>query len=182
MNILKIKIVKGQSIIELIGGLIIIIPIVILLLDLAIIVMAVQTNENIAKNAARVASQSDPLSAQAKAQALVNQASFTLGSFIKSIKMTNYSTNLTSTDIQNWINNGGIVVHSNGSIDIPGQVSITTTIKVQGFIIPLFLSSGQPINFKSTHQYPFSFASYDPTATANPWTIPASGASYMYNQ
>ena len=182
MKFVNSKLINGQSITELVVSIIIIIPVVLFLFDLAIMIIAVQTNDHIAKNAARVASQSDPLSAKLKAQTLISQARHNIQPFIKSLTMTNYSTNLTSQDILNWQNNGGLVLHVSTTNTVPGIVSITTQIKVQGFIIPWFIASGQNMSFNSTHQYPFSFASYDPAATANPWAIPATGSSSAFNQ
>lgn len=174
--------IKAQSIIELITGILVAIPAFFVLFDLAIIVIAVQINDNIAKNACRIASQGDPITAQARALTSVIQASKGYGSLIKSPKLANYITNLTSNDISTWQKTGGIIVHYTGSGSVPGEVSITTSIEIQPFIIPWFISGGKNFVFKASQKFPFSYASYDPASTANPWLIPNSSATYAEQQ
>lgn len=51
---------RGQSIIETVVGIIFLIPIVLFLLDVAVLVLSNQANDNLAKNAARAAASATP--------------------------------------------------------------------------------------------------------------------------
>jgi len=72
--------VRGQSLVELLGGLIVLIPVLMLLVDLVVIFMAVQVNDTACRDAARAAANGRPIDYNGKsatsfgrAQAVVNQ-------------------------------------------------------------------------------------------------------------
>ncbi len=170
--------IQAQSLVELTTGLVVLIPVLMLFFDLALMVIAVQTNNNIARNAARVASMGSPLQYQSRAQASVNQAALSHNGPITKIVMVSATTNLTPTDITNWENSGGLVVHLNGSQTYPGIVYVTTKISVKPFLISI-VTNNKPLSFTTVQSYPFSAVLYDPASgtNSNPWTLPATGGN-----
>lgn len=78
---------RAQSIVELVAGVILIIPVVLLLIDLATLVLGVTSNDNLCREAARAASAGDPDSANARATAIVNQANLTKGGVIAKFEL-----------------------------------------------------------------------------------------------
>ena len=174
MSNLSKRVKSAQSLVELATGITVLIPVVLLFFDLSLIVIAVQTNENIAKNAARVASMGSPLQYQSRAQSSVNQAANNHSGPISNISLVSATTNLTQNDILTWESSGGLVVHQNGNSTQPGIVTVTTQVKVKPFIISIF-SSGAPLSFKASRSFPFSSVMYDPALNTNPWALPPTG-------
>lgn len=129
----------AQSTMELIGGLIILVPIILFLIDLSTIVLAAFKNDSVCREACRAAASGDPKDSQKLAEAEIskyNQA----GSF------ASYS--LSGTQV-----NG--VEPNSGQGLISGDVSVKTTARVHapfiiGFVCPT-------VELQAEQSFPFTF-------------------------
>ena len=87
---------------ELCAGLIILVPLVLVLFDLAVIVIGVQVNDQTCRQAARAASSGDPATARQRADAIIaranQQGSSMLSNFTLDQFIFNPGTVLTDTD------------------------------------------------------------------------------------
>ncbi len=188
---------SGQTLLELVATLIILIPTVLLFLDLLLIAVVVQINDDVARNATRQASNGAPSSPGSpggsgagtlasiapqsyyRAKVYVDQANKSHSGAIANIAITNSWTNLTSADIQNWQISGGELLHHQGNQVSTGLVSITTSVQVRPFVLPWVLASSKVMTFNATHTFPFSYVGYysgsgNPNSN-NPWTIIPTG-------
>ncbi len=191
----------GQTLLELAAILMVIIPTVLLFLDLVLIAAVVQINDNIARNAARQAANGPPTSvggssssgsgmlatiapqAYNRANACVAQANKSYSGVIANFAIANSWTNLTSADIQNWQISGGELLHYSGNQISTGLVSITTTVQVKPFLLPLVLASSKVMTFNATHTFPFSYVGYySGNQHSNPWTIIPTGSQTSAKQ
>ena len=84
---------SGQHIIELMAGLMALIPVIMVLIDIAIILTAVNINDSVCRDAARAAAQGDPEPTGgdpgpiARAQAVVDQRQSQIGGYITKIEL-----------------------------------------------------------------------------------------------
>lgn len=144
---------RGQSTVELCAGLIILIPLVLVLFDLAVIVIGVQVNDQTCRQAARSASSGDPATAQQRAQAIISRAnqqgSSMLSNFTLSGFIFNPGTILTDTDALRAPNGYG------GTVS--GTVTVRTTVEIRPFIVPAVYSGGAPLVFVASQTFPFTF-------------------------
>lgn len=140
---------RGQSIIELVCGLIILVPLTLVLFDLAAIVLCVQTNDSTCRDAARAAASGPPdTSMQSRAQAVVARANNrTGGVMVSNYKLINV--NSSAGTISNVIQTYG------GAVS--GTVTVTTSVDVRPFIVSIVYSGGQPLTFQSKQTFPFTY-------------------------
>lgn len=144
----------GQSMVELVCGLFILIPLVLVLFDLAVIVIAVQVNDQTCRQAARAAASGDPNSANARAQAVVARANQQGSSMMSNYTLSALVFNPASLPAQ-----ATALQYSNGGFGgtLTGTVSVDTTVDVKPFIVPYVYSGGAPLTFRSSQTYPFSY-------------------------
>jgi hypothetical protein len=95
---------SGQSMVELLGGLVILIPVVLVLLDLAIIVIAVQVNDGACRDAARAAAAGRPVAytnangttfpetAKSRAQGVITRAAAGAKGYISVLELVDADT------------------------------------------------------------------------------------------
>ena len=126
---------KGQSIVETVVGIIFLIPIVLFLLDIAVLVMANTANDNLAKSVARAAaSAKDSSSGEGTAQAAVNAARTTADTMAESSIinkpggsfLTGFCWNQDGTP-----NTQGTSWPSSSPQPSTGNVAVVTTMKVK---------------------------------------------------
>ena len=145
---------RGQSTVELCAGLIILVPLVLVLFDLAVIVIGVQVNDQTCRQAARSASSGDPSSAQQRAQAIIARANQQGSSMLSNFTLSSFtlspSTILTDTD-KLRAENGGF----GGTVT--GTVTVQTTVEIRPFIVPIVYSGGHPLVFTASQTFPFTF-------------------------
>lgn len=142
---------KGQSTVELVCGLFILIPLVLVLFDLAVIVIGVQVNDQTCRQAARAAASGDPGSAQQRAQAVVaranQQGSSMLSNYTLTLPLTFNPANV-ATQAANLVPYGGTV---------SGTVTVETTVDIRPFLVPYVYSGGAPLTFRSSQTFPFTY-------------------------
>ena len=151
---------RGASIIEMVTGLIVVIPVILLLIDLVLITLGVQINDHAAREADRLAASGDPSQAQSRAQAVIDRINKNTGGYVSNVtlKSLNFNpTNLLATEAS-LIPYGGVV---QGSVTVNTQVTVT----------PIAIScvySG-PYTFQSSQTCPIT---YDVPNTAGGQPIP----------
>jgi len=64
---MKIRSTKAVTLLEMVMGLIVLMPVLLMVMDLTVITLAVQINDNAAREAVRLAASGDPNQAQARA-------------------------------------------------------------------------------------------------------------------
>lgn len=156
MKILRSE--KGQSLAELGAGMMVFVPIILLLIDCAIIMIGVSTNEALCRDAARAASSGPPgilVSGNhavstgglpyKRALAVVKDI-YKLGGMVKVKETLQVKEDLREPLPQNP--QGGPVI---------GQVTVETTVDVSPpFLIRIFVENGI-YEFKNTQSYPYTY-------------------------
>lgn len=139
---------RGQSSVELVCGLILLVPLVLLLFDLCIVVLAVQINDSTCREAARVASTGDPTNANTRATAVVARANKQGSSMLSNFTLVSCNSSVTAADIAALQPYGGPVT---------GTVSVVTRVDVKPFIVKYAYGGGAPLQFQSSQTFPFTF-------------------------
>lgn len=164
---------RGQSIVELCVGLMVLVPIVLLVFDLAVIVMAVQVNDSTCREAARVAASGNlgdlgppaSLSLNAsdiykRADAVVKRANTQSAGILSNFKLLSVTTNPPEASIAGTITSlttgpGGPGTGPGGPVT--GTVSVVTTVEVRPFLVKYAYSGGAPLVFQSSQSFPFTY-------------------------
>ena len=141
---------KGQSIIELGAGLLVLIPIVLSIFDLAILVIAVQVNDTACREAARIAASGDPGSASTRANSVIARANSTSSGMVSNFRII--SVDLVPPDVANQV----AALQPYGGT-ITGTVTVTTDVDVKPFIVQWVYSGGKPLTFRSKQSFPFTY-------------------------
>lgn len=144
---------RAQSLVELSVGLIALIPIILVIFDLAIIVIGVQMNDSTCREAARIAASGSPDQATAtqRAQAVINRAN-----------------NRASGMLSNFVlPPGGVVLNGvnptqqaqalqyGGSVS--GTVTVTTQVTIRPFVVQMVYNGSNPLVFQSKQTFPFTY-------------------------
>lgn len=156
---------RGQSIVELCVGLTVLVPIVLLVFDLAVIVMAVQINDSTCREAARVAASGNladlgppmnlPLSGSdiyKRADAVVKRANTQSAGILSNFKLLSVTTSPPESSIAATISALG----TTGG-PVTGTVTVITTVEVRPFLVKYAYSGGAPLVFQSGQSFPFTF-------------------------
>ncbi|HMY03648.1 MAG TPA: hypothetical protein PKA48_09850 [Candidatus Obscuribacter sp.] len=140
---------RGQSSVELVAGLIILVPIVLVLFDLAVIVLGVQINDSTCREAARVASIGDPTDCDKRARAVVARANAQGSSMLSNFQMFSCTSTVTPAQVNAMkLNFGG---------PVSGTVTVVTRVDIHPFVVHYAYSGGAPITFQATQTYPFTY-------------------------
>jgi hypothetical protein len=152
MAVSKRKRKRGQSIIELAVGLMALIPIVLVVFDLAVIVIGVQINDSTCREAARVAASGNPVDANARAAAVVaranQRATGMLSNFVL-VSVTNTADMAALTDPNSNINKYGGPVQ--------GTVTVQTEVDIKPFVVQYAYNGKSPLKFRSQQSFPFTY-------------------------
>lgn len=136
---------KGQGIVELVAGIIVVVPIVLLLVDLGSLVIGVTSGDNVCREAARLASIGDPSQVQQRAQQVINEANASKGGII-----VNYTLNQAAAQ------NVQIPPAASGGV-VQGNVSVDSSITVAPpFILKAMAGNGSFV-FSSHQSFPITF-------------------------
>ena len=140
---------KGQSIIELAVGLIALIPIVLVIFDLAVIVIAVQINDSTCREAARVAASGRPGDQTSRAQAVVNRANAKTTGMLSNFQLVGTpNSTVTQTTADALAPYGG---------SLNGTVTVTTQVDVKPFVVQVVYNGGGPLTFRSQQTFPITY-------------------------
>lgn len=124
---------SGQSIIETVVGIIIIIPIVVLLLDVALLVLANSANDNLAKSCARAAASATNGAGTGNGNQALQAAQNIANNFQQSLIIQRVGGNFVTGFCWNPDAPGFAKVNSGnlqGPDPAPGQVAVLTTMRV----------------------------------------------------
>lgn len=147
---------KGQSLIEVLVGITVLIPVALLMLDLTIIVWAVQSNDVLCRTAARAAATGNPEQATSRAQTVIDRArSRSAGSMISDFELISpVETKITGSPVaevdaalEKQVNPGGPVT---------GAVTVTTEVEVKPFMVHMLYGSKQ-LRFRTQQVFPISY-------------------------
>ncbi len=140
----------GQSIVELCAGIMVLVPIVLVLFDLTVIVLAVQLNDSTCREAARVGSLGDPdaTACQNRVLAVINRANKGGSSMLSNFTLVSCTNTVTAAQVAALSPYGGPVT---------GTVTVVTQVDVKPFVVHLIYAGGPAIVFRSSQSYPFTF-------------------------
>jgi Flp pilus assembly protein TadG len=147
----------GFALVELAVGLVLLLPVALVLLDFAVIVMSVQVNDSICREAARAAATGDPNNASARATAIVNVAKSGDRAFVSNIRLITVSSTVTAAELAKLTPYGG---------PVQGSVTVQTSIEVRPFIVQWAYNGKSPLIFHSKQTFPYSY-SVPNTATSS---------------
>jgi Flp pilus assembly protein TadG len=145
---LKFRATKGSSLVELATGLLVLIPIVLVLFDLSVIVIAVQMNDSTCREAARVAASGNPLDAQTRAMAIISRANSRQVGMASNFTLVGLVSTVTAQDIQNVGSYGG---------PVDGTVTVETEVQVRPFVVQYIYNGQNPLHFRSKQSFPFTY-------------------------
>ncbi len=150
---------KGQSLAELGAGMMVFVPVILLLIDCAVIMLGVSANEAACRDAARAASSGPPAALSASAMHTVGPGSMPYKRALSVVKdiyapagMVKIKDQLT---VKEGLKNPLPLAPEGGPVI--GQVSVETTVEVYPpFLIRVFAENGT-YTFKNTQSYPYTY-------------------------
>lgn len=160
---------RGQSIVELLAGLIVLIPVILFLVDLVVIYTAIQLNDSTARDAARAAStgrpavhppSGNPETSLARARAVVDrvyQGGPTAASGNKGYVTGPIMEDLGSVDGEGQLNTGprNVTVPGQFGGQYGGSYRVTTRVVVS---LPASIPGLPPtVTFRSRQEFPITF-------------------------
>jgi len=143
--------------IEMCAGLIILLPVIFTVFDLAVIVMALQTNDSACREAARLAATGDPLLANDRASAAVARANENNSQLANNFSLVSCILSVPKAQLTALSASGG---QANGS------VTVITQVDIYPFIVHWAYGGVKPLQFGSQETFPFSYTYPQPSAPA----------------
>jgi hypothetical protein len=150
---------KGQSIVELAIGLIALIPIVLVVFDLAVIVIGVQINDSTCREAARVAASGAPQDQANRAKAVVARANARAAGMLSNFKLMTDPPLSTVSQVQ-----ADALKPYGGALN--GTVTVQTEVEVRPFVVQAAYNGQSPLKFRSQQSFPITYVVPN-SATAN---------------
>jgi|688.fasta_scaffold81398_2 hypothetical protein len=141
---------KGQSIVELAVGLIALIPIVLVVFDLAVIVIGVQINDSTCREAARVAASGAPVDQATRAQAVIARANARAAGMLSNFKLVTNPPISTVTQAQ-----ADALKPYGGALN--GTVTVQTEVEVRPFVVQAAYNGQSPLKFRSQQSFPITY-------------------------
>jgi hypothetical protein len=157
----------GQSFVELAAGLIVLIPILLALLDLAMIIIAVQVNDTVCRDAARAASSGRPAdftssmgvqkaNAMERAQGVVKRAKASSGGYIAQLNIIPSESGPTFVDPGNPGPDPNFGGAYNGSYHVTTEVTVNVPAYVPKVMEPSY-------TFRARQEFPITFVEKNST-------------------
>lgn len=148
---------SAQSLIEVTIGLMVVIPVVLILADLAIVVYGLQLNDSTCQNAARAAASGTPAESQYRAQTIVDRMNdraqgqlvshFCLAQPVE-MKITNMPASHLDPRNGSQISKGGLVV---------GTATVTTEVSIVPFLVHNLCGQKAPLKMSARKTFPISY-------------------------
>jgi Flp pilus assembly protein TadG len=148
---------RGQSIIELAVGLMALIPIVLVIFDLAVIVIGVQINDSTCREAARVAASGNPTDATDRATSVVARANLRTSGMLNNFVLQKVTSAVTS-DLTQLGKYGG---------PVQGTVTVETEVDIKPFVVQFAYNGQSPLKFRSRQSFPYTYV-FPNTSTVIP--------------
>jgi Flp pilus assembly protein TadG len=139
---------RGVTIIEMVVGLMVVIPIVLVIIDFIIMNLAQQINDSAAREADRLAASGDPNQAVSRAQCVLNRINQGVAGYVSQVTLKSVTfnpTTLLATETA-LVPYGGVV---------QGSVTVTTTVTVTPAVV-CYCCSG-PFIFQASQTCPITY-------------------------
>jgi Flp pilus assembly protein TadG len=150
---------KGSSLVELAVGLMALIPIVLVIIDLCVIIIAVQVNDSTCREAARVAASGSPLDAQTRAMTIIDRANLRQSGLFSNFTLISLVSTVSPQDLQALSTSGG---------PVKGTVTVETDVAVRPFVVQWVYTGQSPLHFRAQQSFPFTYVVPTPTS----WGFP----------
>ncbi|CAN5483879.1 hypothetical protein BH10CYA1_BH10CYA1_23450 [soil metagenome] len=141
---------KGQSIVELAVGLIALIPIILVVFDLAVIVIGVQINDSTCREAARVAASGSPQDQANRAKAVIARANQRSAGMLSNFRLVTDPPISTVTQAQ-----ATALAPYGGALN--GTVTVQTEVDIKPFVVQAAYSGKSPLTFRSQQSFPITY-------------------------
>jgi len=148
---------SGQSLIEFTAGLVVLVPVLLVLVDLAIVIYGVQLNDTACHNAAQAAAAGEPAEAQYRAQTVLNQVnSRTTGELVSHFALDRpVESEIEAAPIPYRDQMTGKTVNPGGVIT--GTATVTTTVEIRPFIVHNVYGKRLPLKFSCRQSIPIRY-------------------------
>ena len=143
------RIGRGVSTVELVTGLIVVVPIFLALFELIMIVVIAQVSDGAAQEASRVAASCDPRVAQQRAAAVIAQTNRQSSAMSSQFKLVSFTFNPADT-----LSQEETLIPYGGTLN--GDVTVKVQCTIKPYLISLF-TNNQPITFNSMKTCPFTY-------------------------
>ena len=150
---------RAQSLVELLVGLTALIPIMLVIFDLAVIVIAVQMNDSTCREAARVAASGSPSDIQQRASAIITRANTNATGMMSNFQLVSCTTTASANYLATIGQFGG---------PVNGTVTVMTEVDVKPFIVQWAYSGKSPLKFRSQQTFPFTYVMPNTTGSTPP--------------
>ena len=160
VNLVRLRGGKGSSLVELAVGLMALIPIVLVVIDLCVIVIAVQVNDSTCREAARVAASGSPLDAQPRAMTIIDRANNRQSGLFSNFTLISLVSTVTAQDLQVLSTSGG---------PVKGTVTVETDVAVRPFVVQWVYIGQSPLHFRAQQSFPFTYV----VPTPSSWVFPS---------
>ncbi len=138
---------SGQSLAELCAGIVIAIPVFLLIMNTIAIAIGLQSNENICREAARLAASGDPATAELRAESIVSKANLTKGWMVADLRLVS---------LQNMAN-PMYVQQGTGSAPF-SAVEVRTAIDMDPFLLKGLLYHDRFLTLTSRQRFPYTYS------------------------
>jgi hypothetical protein len=147
----------GQSLVEVVSGLVVIFGIFLGLTDLGSVIYAISLNDATCRNAASAAAAGSPGEVNYRAQLIIDRANsggfnacFAHFALIPPVKcaITTQPSLQVDTQTGQTFSPGGLVT---------GNVEVTTEVEVRPFVVGILLKGKTPLIFRSTQTFPIRY-------------------------
>jgi len=140
--------VRGFGLVEVVAGLVCLLPLLLAFFDLGMIVLSVQINDSACREAARAAACGNPNDARARAVQVINLANQRSGAYVSNLRLDSVTSTVSAAEVAALSPYGG---------PVQGSVTVRTFIDVHPYII-YWVYTGKPtLTFTSQQTFPYSY-------------------------
>lgn len=125
------------------------IPIILVVFDLAVIVIGVQVNDSTCREAARVAAAGDPAESDARASAVVARANQRTGGMLSNFQLIK--------PVQSTVTTAQMTALKQYGGPVQGTVTVQTEVDVRPFIVQFAYNGQSPLRFRSQQSFPYTY-------------------------
>lgn len=147
---------NGASIIELAVGLAVILPVVLLLFDLGVVMMGVQINNSVCREAARVAAggnPGDPSGLENRAEAVIKRTNSSATGMLSNYRLIKP---ITTSPSQSAINQQMNTLRGYGG-PVSGTITVETEVDIRPFVVKYAYGGKDPLTFRARQTFPFTY-------------------------
>ncbi len=142
----------GQSMTELVVGLIVAVPVLLALVDCSIVVSGAQLGDANGLEAARIAASGDPNSSQQRVDAYIVKANSRLKGMVSDFRLDTKGLETSPANVGPEIQ----VLQEYGGL-VRGTVTVRTKVNVTPFLVRIVYNGNRPLVLSSQHSFPFTY-------------------------